>query len=201
MFMMSTIYVANIIADYIVAETFSRLPCEVTNKAKQCIQDSLACLLGAYRTPLSGIFEQYVSRISKGGGVHVLGSTATVDPATAASVGAMLFSAMDFDDIYDKGHPGATIMAAGFSVGEMVGCSGAELIVAVIVGYEVSGRIGRSLVHLKPRRAIHGHGTWQVFGATATAGKLLGLDRQQMAHALAISAANAPVASVMKTVY
>ena len=58
-----------------------------------------------------------------------------------------------------------------------------------------------SLVQTAPRKTVHGHGTWQVFGAAAAAAKLLGLDAEQTAHALAIAAANAPLPSVMKTVY
>lgn len=198
---MPTEYTTQILAKYIVRETYRALPDEVVLQAKKCIQDSVACLMGAYATSVADVFKKYVDSASGGGEVHLLGSDLKTDPSTAAFANAMLFNAMDFDDIYDTGHLGATVMAAGFSGGELVGCTGQELIEAVSVGYEVSGRLGLSLSHLKPRKTVHGHGTWQIFGATATAAKLLKLNEVQTAHALALSAANAPVPSVMKTVY
>lgn len=65
----------------------------------------------------------------------------------------------------------------------------------------MSCRVGISLAHVQPRKTLHGHGTWQTFGAAAAAAKLMRLNDRQAAHATAIAAANAPVASVMKTVY
>jgi 2-methylcitrate dehydratase PrpD len=112
-----------------------------------------------------------------------------------------LINALDYDDIYKKGHPGATVMSTALALADRIDCSGAELIEAVVVGYEVSGRVGISLMQSAPRKTLHGHGTWQTLGAVATAAKLLKLDVRQAAHAMAIAGANAPVASVMKTVY
>ena len=123
------------------------------------------------------------------------------DCGTAALVYATLINALDYDDIYKKGHPGATVMSAALALAERIDCSGPDLIEAVVVGYEVSGRVGMSLTQSTPRKTLHGHGTWQTMGAVATAAKLLRLDVRQTAHAIAIAAANAPVASVMKTVY
>jgi 2-methylcitrate dehydratase PrpD len=86
-------------------------------------------------------------------------------------------------------------------MGEMLDCTGEELIESRAVGYDVCGRIGSSLRHREPRKLIHGHGTWQTFGAAAATARLLRLDRMRAAHALAVAGVNAPVASVMKSVY
>lgn len=181
-------------AAYIAGESLASLPTDVVAKAKLCIADSIGCLLGAHDTPVARLMAEFAADMRSG-------NASAADCATSALVNATLINALDYDDIYKKGHPGATVMAAALALAEKIDCSGADFIEAVVVGYEVSGRVGLSLVQSAPRKTLHGHGTWQTMGAVATAAKLLKLDAGQTAHAVAIAAANAPVASVMKTVY
>lgn len=190
-----------VFGDYIAGLSFDDLPIDVVEKATDCLLDSIGCLLGAYALPLASILDGFVKDVASTGTCPILGSDRRTDLGTAAFVHATLINALDFDDIYRKGHPGATVISAALTGAAHVDRSGSELLAAIIAGYEVSGRVAMSLTHLHPRKTIHGHGTWQVFGAVAAASKLLKLDPLQSAHAIAIAAANAPVASVMKTVY
>ncbi|MEI2298742.1 MmgE/PrpD family protein [Ensifer sp. MJa1] len=195
-----TAFITQTLGSYIAEEALARVPGDVIDKAKLCFLDSLSCLFGGLQLPLAGMLE--LLRMDSQVAPACVGSVnARRGSATAAFARATLINALDFDDIYEKGHPGATVVAAALSVAEHTRCSGRELLEAVITGYEVSCRVGLSLAHVQPRKAIHGHGTWQIFGAAAAAAKLMRLDAGQAAHAVAIAAANAPVASVMKTVY
>jgi 2-methylcitrate dehydratase PrpD len=187
-------------ADYIVREKFASLPADVITKAMLCFQDSIGCYLGACVTPVARIMAGFSADVA-GSDARQIAPWPNRDCGTAALVYATLINALDYDDIYKKGHPGATVMSAALALAERVDRSGPDLIEAVVVGYEVSGRVGMSLTQSTPRKTLHGHGTWQTMGAAATAAKLLRLDVRQAAHAIAIAAANAPVASVMKTVY
>ncbi|WP_426127873.1 MmgE/PrpD family protein [Pararhizobium sp. PWRC1-1] len=190
-----------VLGNYIARETFSDLPPDVIGIANDCLLDSLGCLLGGYSLPIAGALDGFLGDVGSRGDVPIIGTNRTTDPGTAAFVQACLINALDFDDIYRKGHPGATVVAAALSVAAHVKSCGTDILEAMVVGYEVAGRVAMSLSHTHPRKTVHGHGTWQVFGAAAAAGKLLKLDARQSGHALAIAAANAPVASVMKTVY
>lgn len=188
------------LARYAATETLDRLPADVAAKAGSCLRDSIGCLLGAHATPVADTMRRYVAD-APGKASHLVGSRLVTDCATAAHANAMMINALDFDDIYRQGHPGATVVAAALAVGERLGVSGRDLLEAVVVGYEVGNRIGLSLTRRAPRKTVHGHGVWQTFGAAATAARLLRLDAARTAHALALAGANAPVASVMKTVY
>lgn len=176
------------------------LSSDVAARVKQCVQDSIGCLLAAHATQIAPVLQQYL-RAAGVGESSLVGSSLRVPVATAAYANALFINALDYDDIYKKGHPGATTVAAALAMGEMLDCTGAELIESLAVGYDVCGRIGSSLRHREPRKLVHGHGTWQTFGAAATTAKLLRLDRIRAAHALAVAGVNAPVASVMKSVY
>lgn len=173
----------------------------MVQKAQNCLMDGLGCLLAAYDRPEAQIWLNSLADMGIKGDIHIIGSEQKSDCSYAAFAHANLINMLDFDDIYKKGHLGATVISAALAVGEKINCNGAKLLEAIVVGYEVSGRVGISMSHSKDRKTVHGHGTWQVFGAVATTAKLLKLDSLQTANALAIAAANAPLASVMKTVY
>lgn len=179
---------------------FEDLPDSVVDKARQCLRDSIGCLLGAYQFPVAQSVEDFLA-YSGSGKTRLPGSAVSAGVDMAAYANATLINVLDFDDIYKKGHPGATVIGAALAMGDFLESSPEELIAAIVAGYEVGCRVGISLLQTQPRKLLHGHGTWQTLGAAATAARLLRLDAEQSAHALAIAAVNAPVASVMKTVY
>jgi len=85
---------------------------------------------------------------------------------------------VEVDDIFRDGiyHPGAPTIAAARSL--------TEELRPVVVGYEISTRIGAAMgkAHYKH---WHNTGTIGAFGAAAAAAEALKLDRKQFAHALA----------------
>ncbi len=172
------------LADYLVNTTFENLPSDVVEKAKLCLMDSLGCFFAGHQTPVASGLERLLADIAGGST-----SAPFPDPAWQAFHYATLANALDLDDIYWKGHPGATVIAAALAVANRSGSTGRDLIAAIVAGYEVGCRIGMSIVNDTPRKTVHGHGTWQIFGAAAASAKLLKLDRRQAAHAFAIAAA------------
>jgi 2-methylcitrate dehydratase PrpD len=86
---------------------------------------------------------------------------------------------VEVDDIFRDGiyHPGAPTIAAASAINQ-------NLLRAVVVGYEISTRIGAAMgkAHYKH---WHNTGTIGCFGATAAAAEALELDRKRFAHALA----------------
>lgn len=177
------------------------LPQSVVSKSKLCLLDALGCLCGAHQTPFGTTVMQYAQATAPTARRNGRPDKAALDPATHAACLALLINALDYDDIYWKGHPGATVNGAVLSLALHLNSSGTQILEAIVAGYEVSGRVAMSFGRSSPRKTVHGHGTWQTFGAAAAAAKLLKLDAHQAAHALAIAGANAPVPSVMKTVY
>ena len=154
----------------------------------------------AYLSRLAGILTGFARERGGPMEAHVLGSRIRTSCTTAAFANALLINALDYDDI-DLGHMGATAISAAFASGEKTNAAGKDLIAATVVGYEVSARIGRALLPTSPRKKTHGWGTWQTFGTAAASTCLLKLEPDRAVHALAIAGANAPVPSVMKTVY
>ena len=111
----------------------------------------------------------------------------------AALVNGATSHALDYDDTHflHIGHPSVAITPAALAVAEWKNASGAEFLQALTVGLELSCRIGDWLGRSHYETGFHQTGTAGAFGATAAAGRLLGLDADQMAHALGLTATRA----------
>jgi len=81
-------------------------------------------------------------------------------------------------------HPTAPVAPALLALAELRKISGPELLLAFILGNEVQARIGLAISPHHYDRGWHITSTCGVFGAAAGAGKLLGLDEQQLVSAL-----------------
>lgn len=83
-------------------------------------------------------------------------------------------------------HPGIVTVPAALAAAELVGASGSALMRAIVLGYEVMIRLGRAA---RPSdRGFVPTGVFGPLGAAAAAASLLGLNRDQCAHALALAA-------------
>jgi 2-methylcitrate dehydratase PrpD len=104
------------------------------------------------------------------------------DARTQALIHGSAAHTVEVDDIYRDGiyHPGAPTIAAAHALG----FARPNFLRAVIVGYEISTRIG-ALMGRAHYRYWHNTGTIGCFGAAAAAAELLSLDERQFAHALA----------------
>ena len=107
--------------------------------------------------------------------------------SAAARINAVLSdaAASDDSDIRNTAHIGTTVASAGLALAERTGATGQELIGAMVLGYEAAGRIGEA--RSGGRGGLHASQT-VAFGGAVTAGKLLKLTDEQMAHALGIVA-------------
>lgn len=96
-------------------------------------------------------------------------------------------AASDDSDLRSIAHIGTIISTTAMAWGEHLRRPGRELLAAMVLGYEVAGRIDESLTPGRMQRGFHGSVS-TVFGAAVTAGRLLRLDERRMAHAIVLAA-------------
>ncbi len=121
-------------------------------------------------------------------------------PAMAAFANASAANALDSDDglRYAYGHAGAQVFPVALALCEARNLGGADLLTAMVVGYETAARIGRCWHdHHATYQAC---GSWGSVASAATAAHLMGLDRTQTLHALGISEYHAPNAPMMRDI-
>ena len=183
----------------VIDRTFDDIPDPVVSKCKTLILDALACGIAGSRTPIGRIVSDLADHLGGKPQATILGAGFKTSCTTAAFVNASAVNALDYDDTAQFGHPGSTTIPAVLALGEYLNCDGRAVIEAIVIGYEVGLRVASAINPTYERyRQVHGIGTPQIFGATAAAAKLLGLDLESTLNAFGIAGASAPVAHAGK---
>lgn len=118
------------------------------------------------------------------------GSQRRVGVLDAALVNGTAAHALDFDDSNNTmgGHPSAPLLSALFGLAEQGGHSGAELVTAYVTGFETQAKLGLAVNFHHYTKGWHPSATLGTFGVAAACAKLMGLDTQGIATALALAA-------------
>ena len=158
---------------------------EVLHHAKRAVIDLEAAMIsGAVVAPATLLEKALAEELDRGGARLALGRKATV--RAPALINGAAAHTTEVDDIYRDGiyHPGAPTIPAALALAQARGASGEQFLRAVVVGYEISTRIGAAMGRAH-YRYWHNTGTIGCFGACAAAAELLQLDAARFAHALA----------------
>ncbi len=169
--------------------TLDRLPRQVTERARFLLLDLVGNIVRARHDAESTASFLAATRAMglAAGNAGVFGDAARYTPAGAAFLNGALGHSLDFDDTHAAGslHPGAPVIPAALAAGEMAGASGADVLAAIIAGYEVTCRIALALPageHYD--RGFHPTATCGAFGAAAAAARVFGLDAAGIEGAL-----------------
>lgn len=97
-----------------------------------------------------------------------------------------MYRALDFCDAMAPGlHIGSSLIPAALAAVELAGgCSGRDFLSALLIGAEVASRMNLAETDYDGADPT---GVAGVFGATAAVARILGLDRQQTLHSLALA--------------
>ena len=180
------------LADFCATVSISSLPPEVVERTPLLLLDLIGSIVraraeAAVAPPLLAT----VAAMGMGNGTaRVFGDAAGYAPAGAALLNGALGHALDFDDTHATGtlHPGAPVIPAALAAAEMTGASGADILAAIVAGYETCCRIAVALPagdHYA--RGFHPSATCGVFGAAAAAARIFGLDVAGIGSALGIA--------------
>lgn len=172
------------IAEYAIREQTSKLPANVVHHAKRAVIDWYAALLpGSVVTPATLLEQALAEDLDRGRARLASGRRATL--RAAALINGAASHSVEFDDIYrDAGyHPGSPTISAALAAAQTHGVSGERFLRGVIVGYEVSTRIGEAVMP-SHYRYWHTTGTVGSFGAAAAVATILGCTLEQFMHAL-----------------
>jgi 2-methylcitrate dehydratase PrpD len=170
----------------------SDLPADVLHASARCLLDFFGISVGAWDEPAVRIACDVAEELGGAAQASLLGGGQT-SLVQAATVNGIASHVLDFDDTHEPTilHGTGPVMAAALAAGEWTRASGVDLLAAHAVGFEVAARVALAVNPEHYDQGFHVTGTAGTFGAAAAAGRLLGLDAGQMAHAFSASAAQA----------
>lgn len=164
---------------------FRDIPATVMRRAEDLMLDWFASTLaGKAARPVESIVRFMEQMGSADGPSEILIHRTRSSPLAAAVANAAASHFAEQDDVHNGSvfHPAAVVFPPALAVAQALGRSGAELLTAVVAGYEVGIRVGEFLGR-SHYRTFHTTGTAGTLAAAAAVGHLLRLSPDQMNHA------------------
>jgi 2-methylcitrate dehydratase PrpD len=165
------------------------MPAPVRHAAARHLLDGIGCALGAVRLGAAPSAKAWADLATEPATATALGLGVRRPTHVAAGVNGHLVHALDFDDTHAGGlvHATSVVLPAALAVGEEVGATGADVLTAAVVGYEVVCRLAAAAPHAFHRRGLHATSVCGVFAATLITCRLRGLDVDTTVNALGIA--------------
>ena len=161
-------------------------------RAATAFLDTVGVMIAGAAEPAARAVQD-LARADGGAAATVIGTADRASAGNAALANGTAAHALDFDDMcfVSLAHPSAPLVAAALAAAELSPASGAALLDAYVVGFEIEARLGRAMNPRHYQRGWHCTATLGAVGAAAAASRLLGLQAGDTAHALAIAASAA----------
>jgi 2-methylcitrate dehydratase PrpD len=178
------------LSEFVIEVEYKDIPREAVTVAKQSVLDYLGVTLAGSVEPIGSIVKEYLKEVGGKGLSTVIGLGVKTSCPNAAFANGTLGHALDFDDSSPSllGHPTVPVVPSALATAELSEASGEELLTAYAVGVEVECKLGLVVNPAHMEKGWHCTSTLGAFGATAAAGKLLGLDSEQMMYAFGVAA-------------
>jgi 2-methylcitrate dehydratase PrpD len=182
--------VTRILAHYVVSARYDDLPANVRKEGVRTLLNWVGVAIGGSRHQTVDIAASALAPFSGPQQASLLGRRERFDIMNAAFINGVSSHIFDYDDTHLKTiiHPAGPVASAILALSEMQPVSGKDFLNALVLGVETECRIGNSVYPNHYDVGWHITGTAGVFGAAAAAGKLLGLNEQQMVWALGLAA-------------
>ena len=166
---------------------------EVTvSRARWRILDVVGCIISGANAPGCPAMLSLVKRWGGAAESTVFVHGMKLPAAHAAMMNSLMARSFDFEPVDAEGinksspaHISGTTVPTALSMAEFKGASGKELITALLLGDDIAARLGIAS-GFNFEAGWDNTGTINAFGATAIAGKLLGLDEKQLHNAFSI---------------
>jgi len=171
----------------------AEVPAAARAAAARAFLDTAGVMLAGSTEPVARIVQALAAEEGGHPCCQVLGTPDRTGAALAALANGAAAHALDYDDMcfVSLAHPSAALVPAALAAGELAGASGAAVLDAYVVGFEVECALGRVMNPRHYTQGWHCTSTLGALGAAAAAARLLGLDAEAAGRALAIAASGA----------
>jgi 2-methylcitrate dehydratase PrpD len=167
------------------------LPDDVLDAAKIAVLDGIANLAAGSVQPIADVVRPYVNSKGGTGEASVVGQRQLLPTTSAAWLNGVFMHCLDYEiQGYPSAHGTSSILPAALAIAERDGRSGADLLLAYAIGWDVQQRI-RSAGQKADLRGFHPPGVVGPLGAVAASGRLLDLTPERMAAAMGLAASRA----------
>src|SRR5437762_12550568 len=174
------------LAQFVAQTRWEDIPEPVQRHTKLVLLDTLGVILaGAERPEVRELREALASTGGTGATVFARGWP-TYDPRTAALLNGVAGRSIELCEGLRlvSGQAAMQVLPGVLAVGEQAGSPGRELLAALLLGYDVAGRLAGGFT---PRPLAHQDGQVSLLAAAAAGARLRGLDANGVSRAMRIA--------------
>jgi 2-methylcitrate dehydratase PrpD len=185
-----------VVAEFVVGFDLKEAPPEVIDRARVAFTDTVGVMLAGCRQEVSQILCDMVRLEGSTPSASIVGQSLRASAQLAALANGVATHAMDYDLTYVAGQAASAVIPAVLPMAEVTGATPSETMAAVIVGYEVAARVGRSNFLASSVGGWHTTGIVGVIAAAAACARLLKTPVERIPNIVGISASMASGLSV-----
>jgi 2-methylcitrate dehydratase PrpD len=189
------------VADWVVKADYDDVPPIAIERVRDLVLDSLGNQFAGMAVSTGRLLSDWVR--AQGGAPEsaVTAGGFRTTPSLATLVNGAASHALENDDIATfSSHPNSPLTAAALALGEKLGASGRDVVLAWLVGWEITAQTMKPVMGMRGNELINrgwfNQGFQETLGVGALAAKLLGLDVLQTRMVLGHAAS--AMAGVMK---
>lgn len=185
--------VSSTLAEWALSLDIEQVPSAVRHTNALQILDITGLLLAASDHP-TAVRTLHASQAESQGIVTVFGYDGKTSMSGAAMVNGAMAHVMEFDDSHPMSgsHTSTPVLAAILSLGIHRKVTGKQFAEAMLVGNEITCRLGMVAPGAAHRNGLHPTGIYGTLGAVFAVARLMGLSQSHTVSALAIAASQCP---------
>jgi 2-methylcitrate dehydratase PrpD len=187
--MLQKLGVTQNLAQFVVGTRWEDIPEQIRHQAKRSLMNFFAVAIAGCRTDPVDLALKSLSEFTGGRQATVIGRSERLDALSAAFLNGAGANVHDYCDTHARTalHGTAPLAPGLLALSELRPVTGADLLLAFVLGFEVQCRIGNAISPGHYVQGWHITSSCGIFGAAAGAGRLLGLDAQKMIWTLGIA--------------
>ncbi|MGZ8266224.1 MAG: MmgE/PrpD family protein [Burkholderiales bacterium] len=175
------------LARFVAQTQWGDIPERVIAHAKLVLLDTMGVILaGSLRPEVERLRERMRTSAGSGATVYARGAP-THEPRTAALLNGIAGRAIELCEGLRlvSGQAGVQILPGVLAVAEHESRSGRDVLAALVLGYEVAGRLGTAFT---PRPLAHQNGQASLIGAAAGGARVCGMTAPEVSRAIRMAA-------------
>ena len=188
---MSPALISEELARFVDGIPADHIPARVISRAKYLILDAIGIALASTTYEFSHTTIAAIANLAGPGDAVVIGTPLRLPMRDAALMNGVLIYGLDFDDTHSGGviYATSSVLPTVLAVGERWRTSRRDVLTAYVLGVEAAARLAAVTKGGFHQIGFHPTGLVGAFACALAAGRLMGLDEQQlvMAQGLALS--------------
>ncbi len=171
------------IVDFVERSDADSLPADLYDIARDIFVDTMSCAVAAVDCPGARAARRYPTAPASGHAGVVIGDKRAFTTDVAAFCNTSMIRYFDYNDTFARGHP-SDIIGALVAVSDEAGTSGRDLLLAIVIAYEIYERISRHMQGSAVRRLSLDQGFAVRVAAAAAIARMLRLPPEKVRHAV-----------------